>query len=208
MYLEGRMKRKLLILFAAAIGLSVLFAGCKMGQDDPDKILFFLKELNVYSTDFIMETKNDKQTITQEGKQFYNKGQGYRLELGQDRVLIYKSDKIYVHDVKNNFKYTLDKDFDIGYKISFISEYVKLLYTNEEIKYNFKDIEGKKYQLIELIIPGGSREISKAVMYVNMKTRLPEWIFVYDERENERIKISYKNFQANPELNNDLFKVE
>jgi len=82
------------------------------------------------------------------------------------------------------------------------------LYTNEEIKYAFKEIEGKKYQLIELIIPGGSIETSKAVMYVNINTYLPEWLFVYDEKDRERIKITYKNFQANPEINMDLFKVE
>jgi outer membrane lipoprotein-sorting protein len=73
--------------------------------------------------------------------------------------------------------------------------------------YSFKDIEGKKYQLIELIIPGGSRETSKAVMYVDLKTFLPEWISVYDEKENERIKITFKNFQANPEIKSELFKV-
>jgi outer membrane lipoprotein-sorting protein len=202
------MKRKLLILAAAFMSLIILTTGCKKGQTDPNKILYFLKNLDGYSTNFIMETKNDKQTITQEGKQFYNKGQGYRLELGQDRVFIYKSDKIYVHDVKNNFKYTLDKEFNNGYEISFINEYIKLLYTNEKIKYDSKDIEGKKYQLIELLIPGGSREMSKAVMYVDKKTGFPKWVFVYDERENERIKITYKDFVSNPELNLDLFKTE
>jgi outer membrane lipoprotein-sorting protein len=202
------MKRKLLILAAAFVSLIILFTGCKKGQGDPNKILYFLKNLDGYNTDFVMETKNDKQTITQEGKQFYNKAQGYRLELGQDRVFIYKSDKIYAQDLKNNFKYTLDKEFNNGYKISFINEYIKLLYTNEKIKYDFKDIEGKKYQLIELLIPGGSREMSKAVMYVDTKTGFPEWVFVYDEKENERIKITYKNFVSNPEVNLELFKIE
>jgi outer membrane lipoprotein-sorting protein len=202
------MRRKLLILAAVFMGLSMLLTGCKNGQTDPNEVLYFLKNLDGYSTDFVMDTKNDKQTITQEGKQIYNKAQGYRLELGQDRVFINKSDKIYVHDVKNNFKYTLDKEFNNGYKITFINEYINLLYTNEKIKCDFKNIEGKKYQLIELLIPGGSLETSKAVMYVDTKTRFPEWIFVYDEKENERIKITYKNFVSNPEVNPELFKTE
>ncbi|MCM0651076.1 hypothetical protein NBE98_22210 [Clostridium swellfunianum] len=202
------MSRKLLILFAVFIGMAALLSSCKSGQRDPNDILYFLKELDSYSTDFVMETKNDKQTINQEGKQFYNKQQGYRLELGQDRIFIHKPDKIYVQDVKNNFKYTLDKEFNSGYKITFINEYINLLYTNEEIKIDFKDVEGKKYQLIELLIPGGNKDTAKAVMYVEVKTRLPEWVIVYDEKENERIKITYKNFQANPELKTELFKVE
>jgi outer membrane lipoprotein-sorting protein len=201
------MKKKLLILSVVLVGLVIFLSGCKKGQVDPNEVTNFLKYLDGYSTDFVMETKNDKQTITQEGKQYYNKGQGYRLELGQDRVFIYKEDKIYVQDVKNKFKYTLDKGFDNGYKISFINEYINMLYTNEEIKYDIKDIESKKYQLIELIIPGGSRETSKAVMYVDLKTCIPQWIFVYDDKENERIKITFKNFQANPEVKPELFKV-
>lgn len=202
------MRRKLLIVSAVMLALAILFSGCKKGEKNPNEITNFLKDIDGYSTDFVMETKNDKQVITQEGKQFYKKEQGYRLELGQDRVFIYKEDKIYVQDIKNNFKYTLDKDFNNGYRISFIKEYIKLLYTNEEIKYAFKDIEGKKYQLIELLIPGGSSETSKAVMYVDTKTYFPQWILVYDEKNNERIKITFNNFQAGPELNGDLFKVQ
>jgi outer membrane lipoprotein-sorting protein len=45
-------------------------------------------------------------------------------------------------------------------------------------------------------------------MYVDTKTRFPEWIFVYDEKENERIKITYKNFVSNREVNPELFKTE
>lgn len=202
------MRRKLLILSAVLFVLTFMLSGCGKVEKDPKDVTDFIKNLDSYSTEYVMETKNDKQTITQEGKQFYSKGLGYRMELGQDRVFIYKADKIYVHDVKNNLKYTTDKNFDSMYKISFVKEYIKLLYTNEEIKYDYKELEGKKYQLIELIIPGGSREVNKAVMYVDAKTCIPQQVLIYDEKGKERVKITYKNFQANPELKEDLFKVE
>lgn len=205
---RGNVRRKLLILCAVFLGLVIILSGCKKSQKNPNEVTDFLKDLDSYSTDFIMEVKNDKQTIAYEGKQFYNKDLGYRLELGEDRVFIYKSDKIYVNDIKNNVKYTTDKDFDSTYKLSFINEYIMLLYTNEDIKYDFKDIEGKKYQLINLTIPGGNKEISKAVMYVDTKSYLPEWVIIYDEKDQERVKITYKNFQVSPDMKPDLFKVE
>jgi outer membrane lipoprotein-sorting protein len=155
-----------------------------------------------------MEIKNDKQTITYEGKQYYSKDLGYRMELGTDRVFVYKKDKIYVQDVKNNVKYTMEQEFDNGYRLSFIEEYIKMLYTNEEIKYDFKEVETKKYQLIELIIPSGGREFNKAVMYIDLKSSLPEQLIIYDDKDNERRKITYINFQCNPELQEDLFKVD
>lgn len=202
------MKKKLLILFAVVFVLSTLFAGCKKAVKNPDEVMDFLKMLNSYSTSYTMEIINDKQTITYEGKQYFDKKLGYRLEVGEDRVSIYKDDKIYVHDVKNNLNYVLSKDFDDIYKFSFIKEYIKLLYTDEEIKYEFKNVANKKYQIIHLTIPGGSREISRAAMYVDMKTNLPEMVLVYDEKGNERRKITYKNFEANPVLDEKLFKIQ
>lgn len=202
------MRRKLLILSAMFFIIATMILGCGKHKADPNEVTNFLKDLSGYSTDFTMEFKNDKQTLTYEGKQFYNKSLGYRMELGQDRVFIYKNDKIYVNDLKSGLKYTTDQEFDYLYRISFIKEYLKMLYTNEEIKYDFKDIDGIKYQLIELVIPGGNRETSKAVMYVNMKSNFPEKVLIYDVNNNEKVKISYNNFEANPELNEDLFEVE
>jgi outer membrane lipoprotein-sorting protein len=201
------MRRKLLILFAVFFMISTMISGCDKKSENPNEVTNFLKDLSGYSTDFTMEFKNDKQTLNYEGKQFYSKTLGYRMELGQDRIFIYKNDKIYVNDVKSGLKYTTDQEFDYLYRISFIKEYLKMLYTNEEIKYDFKDVNGIKYQLIELIVPGGNRETSKAVMYVNMKNNFPEKVLIYDINNNEKIKITYSNFVANPELSEDLFKV-
>jgi outer membrane lipoprotein-sorting protein len=206
--LEESMKKKLLILFTFALLLSVLFSGCRKSNRDPNDVLNFIKSLDSYSTSYKMDIMNDKQTITYEGKQYYDKKLGYRLELGEDRVFIYKDDKIYVQDVKNKNNYILNKDFDDIYKISFIKEYLKLLYTDEDIKYDFKTIDNKSFQLIYLTIPGGSREMSRAVMYVNLKTYFPEMVLIYDEKGNERRRITYTNFVSNPTLDQKLFKIQ
>ncbi|MCM8710177.1 hypothetical protein M2651_03935 [Clostridium sp. SYSU_GA19001] len=204
------MRRKLLILFSVifVFTIIVIFYGCGKSKKDPNEVTNYLKDLKTYSTDFIIEIKNDKQVITYEGKHYYSKALGHRMELGQDRVFIYKGDKIYAHDVKNNVRYTVDKKFDSGFLLSFVEEYINLLYTNEEIKYEFKENEMKKYQLIHLLIPGLNKDTEKAVMYVELTSNLPEKVIIYDEKDNEKVKITYKNFQPNPELKQELFKVE
>lgn len=206
--LEESMKKRLLIVSAFALILSILFSGCRKDKNNPNEAMDFLKGLNSYSTSYKMEIINNKQIITYEGKQYFDKKLGYRLELGEDRVFIYKDDKIYAHDIKNNSNYILDKDFDDIYKISFIKEYIKLLYTDEKIKFEYKTIDNVKLQLIHLTIPGGSREMSRAVMYVNMKTYHPEMVIVYDEKGSERRKITYSSFEANPALEEKLFKTQ
>ncbi len=92
--------------------------------------------------------------------------------------------------------------------MSLIEEYIALLYTNENIKYSYKNIQGQKYQLIELFIPGNNRNMSKAVLYVNIKTKIPSKIYIFDSKNQERVEVVYKDFKPNIQVNKDLFSVK
>lgn len=201
-------KRLLLILCTLMIIVSSLLYGCSKKEKDPNEATYFLKNLDSYSTNFNMEIKNDRQTINYTGKQYYLKNSGYRLDLGQDRVFVYKDDKIFVNDIKNKLKYTTDRDFDVLFRLSLIQEYIGLLYTDEDIKYSFKDSNGIKYELIDLVIPGTNREISKAVLYINLKDYTPERIIIYDVDNKETVRINYTSFAADADLKEDMFKVQ
>lgn len=202
------MRKRLLILFCILLIFPVIFAACRKKSRNPEEAVGFLKNLNSYSTDFKMEIKNDKQVIPYEGKHYYDRKLGHVMELSEDRRFTYKGDKIYAHDIKNNIKYTVDKKFDEGFIYTFVEEYVALLYTNEEIKYDFKEMEGKRYQIIKLLIPSSMKEIHNAAMYVDLETFLPEYVFIYDENNKEKVKVTYKNFTADPKLDEKLFKTE
>lgn len=200
-------KKLLLILIVIILAVSNTLVGCGQKPKDPNGVTDFLKDMDSYSTEFEMQIKNEKQTVTYTGKQFYKNGKGYRLNLGDDRVFTYKEDKIYVNDVKNGLKYTTDKDFDFLYRLSFIEEYIGLLLTNEEIKYTFKTVDKIEYLLIESIIPGGSKDISKAVLYVERNSCKPTELIIYGDDGKENIKVIYKNFEPFAELDDNLFKV-
>lgn len=205
------MKRNFSIIFLLIliyIISSVLFVGCKVKNKNPNEVANFLKDMDSYTCDVNIEIKNDKQTLNYDIKELYQKKLGYRVEIGQDRLMIYKDNKIYITDIKNAAKYTADKEFDQLYRLSFIGEFIGLLYTNEEYKFTFKNINGIDYQLIELTIPSGNREMDKAIMYVNKKTSLPEKLQILNEKGKEKIEFTYKNFVAFADIKQETFNSE
>ena len=206
------MKKNFLLIFsvilivAGIVVVSIIFAaGCRQRNKDVIDVIDYIKEINTYSCKFEITLKNDKQVINYSGKQFYDKNIGYRMELGKDRVFVYKGEKVYVRDLQNGGKYIMDKDVQSFFNLSFVCEYIKLLYSNEEIKSNYKAIEGKNYQLIELTIPGGARELNKAVLYVDVHDCLPEKLIIYDVKGNEKVQVNYLEFTPNIKVDNQLF---
>ncbi len=201
------MKIKILILTIVSFFLFLLI-GCGNNEKNSEKIIDNLKNLDSYSCSVDMKIENDKQVINYKGKQFYDKKYGYRLELENNRVMVYKNNNIFVKDLKNGFKYSTDKNFDSVFKLSFIGEYIGLIYTNEKIKVSLKDIGNEKYQIIYLDIPGNNKNINKADLYIDIKTEKPKYLNIYDSNNKEKIKIEYSDFNFNPELNKDLFNID
>jgi len=202
------MKRKLLILSIMSFVLLILISGCNKNAKDTEKVIDYLKNLDSYSCDINMKIQNDKQVINYSGKHFFDKKYGYRFELDENRILIYKEDKIFVKDLQNGLSYDTDKDFDSVFKLCFIGEYIGLIYTNEKVENSFKNINNEEYQIIHLDIPGNNKNISRADLYVNLRDNFPKYLIVYDSKDREKINVEYSNFKFNPELQEELFDVK
>jgi outer membrane lipoprotein-sorting protein len=188
-------KKALLFLSFLLLLSSLLLTACNKKIKDANDITTYLKSMESYTTEMNMVIKNDKQKINYKARQSYLRGGGYKLELNNDRVFLYKSDNnIYISDKNNGTKYVQSKDFDEVLKLSFIGEYIGLLYTNEEIKYVSKKINDVDYTVIDLFIPGNNKNINNALMYVNNKSMLPERVVIYDINGREKIEITYTKF--------------
>lgn len=201
------MKNKLYLILSIIliIVISVVLYSCKRKPKTAEENFDLLKTIKSYSTDAIFSYKNSRGETTEKCKQYYDSTKGYRLEIGEDRIQIYKDKKIFVQDLKNNAKYTLEKDFDELYKYTFIGEYINLMYTSEDIKYFCKKIEGKNYAVVELFIPGNNKNIAKAALFINQDNNLPDKLIVYDDRGNERLQVIYEGFKVEDELDKNLF---
>lgn len=185
--------------------LTMFFTGCTRNKNDPERFINYLKNLESYTAEVNIKIINEKQNTEYNTIQYYDKRYGARLELGSDRVFLYKGDKIEVTDIKNNIKYTTDKDFDSLFHLSLLEEYIGLIYTNEKLEYSQKEIGGKKYQVIGLEIPGNNRNISSGEIYADIKTNVPEFIVIYDEKKCEKVRITYSKFLPDTEIADTLF---
>ena len=203
------MKKRLLIFLILLLVLTItLLTSCNKKPQNTNDILTFLKNMESYTTDMNMDVKNDKQTTNYNAKQSYLRGGGYKLELNNSRVFIYKTDdNIYIRDKNNGTNYVQSKDFDEVYKLSFIGEYIGLLYTNEEIKYELKKINDMEYTIINLFIPGSNKNINNALLYVNCKSMIPERLVIYDNKGKEKINITYTNFLTNVKIEPSEFLI-
>lgn len=185
----------------------LFFSGCIKENKNTEKAIDSLKNLDSYTCDITMKIQNDKQTISYNGKQFYDKKYGYRFELEKSRIFIYKDNKIFVKDLQNGLNYNTDREFDSLFKLSFIGEYIGLIYTNETIKNSFKKVNNEEYQVIQLDIPGNNKNINKSQLYINLKDYLPKYLIILDSKGKEKISVEYTNFKANTELQKELFNV-
>jgi len=203
------MKKTLLLLLSCLMILGlVLLTSCATKPKDTNDITTFLKNMDSYTTDMNMDVINSKQTINYKAKQAYLRGGGYKLVLNENRVFVFKNDnKIYVSDKNNGTKYVQSKDFDEVFKLSFIGEYIGLLYTNEEIKYATKKINDIEYTVIDLLIPGNNKNINKALLYVDSKKMIPYKMVIYDVNGKEKINITYSNFLPNVKIEPSEFLV-
>lgn len=203
------MRKRILILSVfLSIFLCLTAAGCGRKEYHNEDALNLLKSMDSCSSDFELSIKNDKGNIDYSGKQYYDKRYGCRLELGKDRIYIYKNNNIYVNDIKSGSKYVLDKDFDELFRLGFISEYIALLYTNEDIKYETKTTDGISYEIVKLTIPGINPSLSRAELYVDSQTGIPDKILIYDKEDKQKVIIRYKNFNAETKLSEDIFKIQ
>ncbi len=197
------MKKSYIILFI----LIFVFTGtgCIRNKNDPERVINYLKNLDSYTAKVNIKVINEKQNVEYNTVQYYDKNFGYRLELGDDRVLVYKDDKIQVTDIKSNVRYTMNKDFDSLFRLSLLGEYIGLAFTNEEAEYSLKEINGRTFQVLGLLIPGNNRNISSAEIYADLKSNKPEFIIIYDDKKSERVRITYSNFVPDAEINKKLF---
>jgi outer membrane lipoprotein-sorting protein len=205
MFPEGFMrllKRVLLIVLAV---ITVAAGGCVRKEKSDKEVVAYFKSIDSYKCQANITITNDRQDIEYECNVFYDGSKGGRIELGKDRVFLYKNDKIEVQDNISNRRYSVEESFDNLFYLTFINEYIKLMYVNEDTKYYIEEANGKRFQLIELTIPDNNRNMAKAVLYVDAKALVPEKILIYDNKGKERIRFTYLNFAANEKLDDKLF---
>lgn len=198
--------KKFLLVMLAVMFTTTL--GCARKQKSEREVVEYLKNIKSYKCRASISILNNRQTIEYKCTAFYDEKLGARLEIGEDRVFIYKDKWIHVDDKISGRKYSIEESFDNLFYLAFVNKYIKLMYTNEDTKYYIQEESGRRVQLIELTIPDNNINMAKAVLYVDVKTLVPEKIMIYDNKDKERVRIVYSEFAANEKLNSELFNFQ
>lgn len=187
-----------LIVFGIVIALifGILFIKVKSKDvSEENRIIEYLGEIKAYTCEVSIKVINDKETNVYEGTQKYIKDFGFKLDLNDERTFIFKGDSIEVKDNNSERQYTLEKDFDEVFKYGFVGAYIGLVYTNEELKFQKEVINDKEYFVITTLIPGSNNNLYEGSMYYDIAEHEPSKIIIYDNKHNERVVYSYKNFE-------------
>ncbi|GAA0177631.1 germination lipoprotein GerS-related protein [Clostridium sediminicola] len=202
------MTKKGLMLLFSCVFIILIITGCGKKEIKTEDIIKQLKEIESYSCNIEIHNKNSKQEIVYDCMQYYNRKYGHRLDINDERVLIFKGNDIQINDLNSGTFYLTSKNFDSVFKLSFIEEYIGLLYTDEEVKCVFENENGRNIMLIYLNIPGSNRNLNRAVMYVDAENAIPIKTVIYDFNDSEKIQFIYKNFTTTEEIGEERFKIE
>ncbi len=79
--------------------------------------------------------------------------------------------------------------------------------SGEEASVSAAAVNGEKYVVLEASIPGGERGYAREELYVDIKTGNPARLVIYDENGKEHITEEFSEFEYNPEISGDEFKI-
>ena len=177
--------------------------------ENSEQAFDYIKSLKNYISDVKITFKNDRGEGSFYLKQYSNVDSIYRMDLEGDRSYIYKDDKIHVKDIKNTTEYSVDEKFDEVYKYCFLNEYIKLIYSMDEVIYFKESIyEGENEKVIygaRVNIPTNNLNIKYAILYLDGEKHIPIKLEIFDSKNNERVLIEYITFEILQEIDNNVF---
>lgn len=188
-----------------------MFISCKTQKiENSEQAFDYIKGLKNYIAYTKITFKNERSEESIFLKQYSSSNGIYRLDLNEDRTYIYRDDKIFVKDLKNDKQYFLEESFDEVYKNCFLNEYIKLLYSMDQVEY-FKESysEGESITTIygaKVNLPINNLNMSSATLYLDGSRYVPIKLEIFDNKGNLRILIEYLTFDALEEMDSELFQ--
>lgn len=205
--------RKIILLSISVLLFVVLIISCKANDEieNSERAFDYVKSITNYISDIRITFKNDRNEESIFLKQYSSSDNKYRLDLEGERSYIYKDNKIYVNDIKNNKGYFLEEDFDEVYKYSFLNEYIKLIYSMDEVNYFTESYgEGEEYKTYfgaRVNLPTNNLNINYAILYLN-ENYTPLRLEIFDSKDKLRVLVEYITFDVVGEMDKSLFDYE
>lgn len=194
----------LVIIFAAFISCSR-----KIAYEDVKKRL---QEMKSYATQADIDIYGNKGVSHYKVVQYFKEPNFIRIEtiapsFLKGKILIYDGKRYAIYHPIIEQKYYLEnlKDDDA---FIFLGVIDKKTFLKDNSSFSSKKVDTKDYVVIRSELEESSAYRKYVEIYFNSVNLLPEIMTFYDEKENIRVNIVYKEFKYNPTIQEGLFKIQ
>ncbi|MGM9977953.1 MAG: germination lipoprotein GerS-related protein [Clostridium sp.] len=166
-----------------------------------EEVVEKIKNTPMYKSEIEYIVKNSRREYSENIRLLYCKNVGLRIEFEKDRIKVYKNGHIFIEE--NGMKYEANKGVDEVYPLADINNILsnKIL-TIEEGKEEWGD---KIYIKVIVKLPFENEHMDYACIFLDKENQVPLMTQIYDVKDNERIRITYKTFKKLKKLDKNLF---
>ena len=203
------MKKKLLLMLLVAIPiiLITLVIVLRMtAEPNNDEIIKSLKEIKAYKTEIEFVIKNSRDEERQEAIQYYKKDVGGKIEFGEDRSKIYKDGMILVKDNISNKEYSINDSINDLYSLSFLNKLLSYPINNKGIEDGQEEWGETEYIVFTSELFLKNDNLDKVKIFIDKQKKIPIGAIIYDKKDNDRVRIVYRNFEKLKEIDEELLK--
>ena len=160
-----------------------------------------IKNTRMYKSEIEYTVKNSRSEYSENIRLLYYKNMGLRIEFEKDRVKVYKNGQIFIEESGN--EYEANKGVDEVYPLADINNILSNeILTIEEGKEEWGD---KIYIKLIVKLPFENEHMDYACIFLDKENQIPLMTQIYDVKDNERIRITYKTFKKLKKLDENLF---
>lgn len=198
------------VIFLVII-IFVFFTSCsrKIAYEDVKKRL---QEMKSYATQADIDIYGNKGVSHYKVVQYFKEPNFIRIEtivpsFLKGKILIYDGKRYTIYHPMIEQRYFLEnlKDDDV---FIFLGVIDKRIFLKENSIFSSKRVDGKEYITIKSELDESSAYRKYVEIYFNSVNLIPEIMTFYDEKENIRVNIVYKEFKCNPTIQEGLFKIQ
>lgn len=211
---------KLKILFLIGLMASLALSGCRGASPGSEPALSAyeqihrkLMEMENYRARAVVEFHSNRSTNVYETVQVAMMDGRYRVEvIGPENVVGY----VTLFDGSTIFQFNPLVSAKVAVSMTenperaeiFVTSFIRNYLESAEVSVSAGNFGNSDFTILEATLPGSHPYLVTERLWVNNLTLLPERLVIYDANQNERIVVTFYDFEYNVELEDNFFTLE
>ena len=204
------------IICLALLILNVSLSGCKMMKGDkthPSKVQDQLINMDAYACLAQISHSDEGKTSSYETKQVYQMDGLYRFEVTKpDHIkgltTINNGEKIIQYNPQVEEPRVIELPVNNFRNQIFLGTFVENYLQSKEVAIEVQKTEGALATVLEAVIPGGSKYMTRQKLWIDQKTHHPVKMLIYDIEDQVRITVEFLEFEYNPTIKENVFMID